>query len=76
MEDGVSAKFTEIDLYKNFISGAIDAYYRGDDTDLLIIVECLLDSARAKNILREKGYGWTGLNIVETAKLVPANSEE
>lgn len=31
---------------------------------------------RAKQVLRDKGYGWMGLDIYETCKLVPDNPEK
>lgn len=31
---------------------------------------------KAKQVLRDKGYGWTGLDILETCKLVPKADNE
>lgn len=31
-------------------------------------------SERAKQVLRDKGYGWTGLDILKTCELVPGGS--
>lgn len=31
---------------------------------------------QAKQVLRSKGYGWTGLDILETCKMVPSATEE
>jgi len=35
------------------------------------MVEIVVMSEEAKQLLRDKGYGWTGLNLLETCKLVP-----
>ena len=45
-------------------------------TDHVKSLEEYLELAEAaKQILRDKGYGWTGLDILETCKLVPQNPE-
>lgn len=47
------------------------------DVEKLDMLEKCFDIAeKAKQVLREKGYGWTGLDILETCKLVPDNDSE
>lgn len=40
-----------------------------------IIAEILSQSDQAKQILRDKGYGWTGLSLLETVKQEVKESE-
>lgn len=35
-----------------------------------IIAEILAQQDQAKQLLRDKGYGWTGLSLLETVKQV------
>lgn len=44
-----------------------------DDEYLGLLVAMLNEHCAAKQLLREKGYGWMGLNLVETCKLVLEN---
>jgi hypothetical protein len=44
-----------------------------DDDHLGILVTMLNEHCAAKQLLRDKGYGWLGLNLVETCQLVPEN---
>lgn len=41
------------------------------ETNIDLISSIVAQSEQAKNILRNKGYGWTGLDIVGTVNLVP-----
>lgn len=43
----------------------------GDEDRLLLICQILKQADDAKIELRRKGYGWTGLDLLETVKLVP-----
>lgn len=43
----------------------------GNEKALRNLVKGMLDAEKAKQILRDKGYGWTGLNLCETVELVP-----
>lgn len=45
-----------------------------DVESLDIIAKLLEESEKAKQILREKGYGWTGLSLLNTVSTqVPSN---
>ena len=46
-----------------------------DPSTLDLIARGLWEAEEAKQVLREKGYGWTGLGIRETCQLVPTNDE-
>lgn len=55
----------------------IDKAYELNDQCLLdLIASMCVESERAKQILRSKGYGVTGTSIVETAKQVPQSTEQ
>lgn len=40
------------------------------------VAEVLQLESDAKSLLHQKGYGYTGLNILETVKLVPCAGEK
>lgn len=57
-----------IEVYEEYIERAV----REQNTEgINIMAQCLVEAEEAKQILRDKGYGWTGLGLEETAKLVP-----
>jgi N-acetylglucosamine kinase-like BadF-type ATPase len=56
-----------IEQYKSLVKEAIES---NDENAINIISKALKEHEDAAQILRQKGYGWTGLNLVETAKLV------
>lgn len=41
-----------------------------DEKGVLLIAKCILEADQAKDLLRRKGYGWLGLGLLETVKLV------
>lgn len=45
----------------------------GDSTLLDLIARYIAEAEQAKRVLREKGYGWSGLNLALTAEQVPRN---
>ena len=45
----------------------------GSDETFDYIARALHELDEAKNLLRQKGYGCTGMGILETAKEVPIN---
>lgn len=46
-----------------------------DTKSLNLICQIVKMSDDAKHILRTKGYGWTGLDLLKTCELVPNNEE-
>lgn len=52
-----------------------DTLKKGDDDYLRLVAEYLAMADQAKHVLRSKGYGWTGLDLLETVKLVPESDE-
>jgi len=60
-----------------FYKGAIkDAVSNGDEEYLNLVIELLLMAEKAKNELRRKGYGWTGLDLLKTVDLVPDSDDK
>lgn len=55
-------------IYLDLIKRAVAA---GDDKTLEGLTRQLADSEDAKAILRAKGFGCTGMDLLSTAKLVP-----
>lgn len=56
-----------------FVRKAVADAQAGDSEGLDLVVRFIAEHYEAKQILREKGYGWTGLGLVETVKEVPSN---
>lgn len=50
-----------------------DAIKNGDHDCINMIANIVVMSEKAKNNLRKKGYGWTGLDLLKTCELVPEN---
>jgi hypothetical protein len=40
-----------------------------------LLVRLLLEQDQAKQALRAKGYGWTGLSLLKSVELVPESGE-
>ena len=53
----------------------INAVEKGDTEYIELIARCIDMADAAKQILRDKGYGWTGLDLLQTCELVPKNEE-
>ena len=60
-----------LDGWKAVVLNAFDEHERGDDTALNLVAKLLAEQDAARQVLRDKGYGWTGLPIVELAGQVP-----
>ncbi len=59
--------------YMKLILVAVERQKRGD-TELLNTISLLCEEAdKAKQLLRDKGYGVTGTGLLETCKEVPAH---
>lgn len=41
-----------------------------DPEQMKLLVKLLEEADKAKQILRDKGYGWTGLSLLEAVKLI------
>lgn len=55
--------------YKIFIKNAVCDIQRGGSHERLnLLARALFEAERAKQMLRDKGYGWTGLGIYETVR--------
>lgn len=62
-------------LDKSFIKSHIISIVKdGDEEGLDLIAKIIIESEEAKQILRGKGYGWTGLSLVQTAKEIESNN--
>lgn len=54
--------------YKTLIKSAVESSEAGQHEQLNLLARALAESERAKQMLRDKGYGWTGLGIYETCR--------
>ena len=57
----------KIQAWENMV---IDAVSTNDTVQINLIAQNLKEAAEAKQVLRDNGYGWTGLSLLETAKIV------
>lgn len=63
--------------YKATLKKRIIEAVRDDEHQYLDLVCDIIEMAdHAKNELRKKGYGWTGLDLLKTCELVPNNDIE
>lgn len=60
----------ELKDYKEMIAEAIYNADHGDIKFLDRIAESLQEADDAKQVLRDKGYGWNGLSLLETVQAV------
>lgn len=60
------------DQWQEYILCVVAQYVAGERADLKLLAGHLEMCDQAKQALRDRGYGWTGLDILETARLVPA----
>ena len=60
-----------LDGWRGLVRDAIRRDAAGDGEIVELIARVLHEQDAAKNRLRQKGYGWIGLPIVETVDLVP-----
>jgi hypothetical protein len=54
--------------WKAFIRSAVESAEAGKHEQLNLLARALEESERAKQMLRDKGYGWSGLGIYETVR--------
>ena len=65
-----------IESWKEIIFEGVDKANHGNHAQVDLIAQLLAESEQAKQVLREKGYGWTGLSLLKTVtELVPYNPE-
>lgn len=50
---------------------AVEHYMAGDTHRLQLLARHLEMCDQVKQVLRDRGYGWTGLDILETVEMVP-----
>ena len=48
----------------------IDAVHVNDTVQINLIAQNLKEAEEAKQVLRDKNYGWTGLSLLETVKRI------
>lgn len=46
-----------------------------DDVELVMLAKLCAEAEEAKSVLRKKGYGWMGLDLLQTAQLVPESED-
>lgn len=56
--------------WQAFIMRAVEEYAAGKPDNLQRIAAHLEMCDSAKQVLRDRGYGWTGLDILQTAQMV------
>ena len=54
------------DGWKGIVVNAVREADNGNVEILKCLVQCLVEADWAKQVLRIKGYGWTGLSLLET----------
>jgi len=54
--------------WKELIESSVDSAREGHPDQLDLLARALDEAERAKQLLRNKGYGWTGLSLLETVK--------
>ena len=59
------------DDWQAFIVRAVGESANGNPISLQLIAQNLEMCDSAKQVLRDRGYGWTGVDLLETAKMVP-----
>lgn len=57
--------------WQEFILRTVEEYAAGNPDNLKTIAHYLEMCDNAKQVLRDRGYGWTGVDIMETVKMVP-----
>lgn len=63
------------DDWQAFIMRAVGESANGNPISLQLIAQNLEVCDDAKQVLRDRGYGWTGVDLLETAKMVPPCTE-
>lgn len=53
-----------------------EAVESGDVEYLNLVSQIIVMAEESKQVLRVKGYGWTGLDLLKTVELVPNQCEE
>jgi hypothetical protein len=59
--------------HEAWVRKAVAEAQDGDGESLNLVARFIWEHYEAKNALRQKGYGWTGLGLVETVNEVPSN---
>lgn len=54
--------------WKKLVQSAVESANAGQPKQLDLLAKLLEEQERAKQMLRDKGYGWTGLGIYETVR--------
>lgn len=57
--------------WRGLVMQAVEQYMTGDADKLQLLARHLEMCDQAKQVLRDRGYGWTGMDILETVQLVP-----
>lgn len=64
------------DGWRNLVIQAVsDLSYSHDSSGIDLLATHLEECDKAKQALRDKGYGWTGLSILETVNQVPSATQ-
>jgi len=61
------AKLGELrEVFTPSVSFWVDRLKALNDESIFLFAEMIAQSEKAKQVLRDKGYGWTGLSLLET----------
>jgi len=66
----------DLETWRDSVKCTAELIVQGDAKALDLLSRFVHDADEAKQVLRAKGYGWTGLGILETAQLVPWKMQE
>lgn len=48
------------------ILNAVNSLNEGDDSHVELLARVIVEAKEAQQLLREKGYGWSGLSLLKT----------
>jgi hypothetical protein len=56
----------KIDRQMAVILKAVDSLNEGDASHVELLAKIIVEAKEAQQLLREKGYGWSGLSLLNT----------
>lgn len=61
--------------HKKLFDLIVEAVQTNDNEYIELICDVIVMQEKSKQLLRTKGYGWTGLDLYKTCKLIPKCDE-
>lgn len=62
--------------WRHLVLNSVRKYQSGDSVALDLLVRMLVEMDQAKQLLRDKGFGWIGLSLLETVRSEVPNSDD